>query len=556
MRRHEHLITLLALILLAFLLRVLPLYDTVFTSSGTVLLGNDPYYHIRLAENLAANFPLPLTRDAFIGNTLPYFPLMSYLIVIPAHMLGCSLETWAAWVSPLAFIALLVVVYLLGKTLLNKWAGVLAVAIVAFLPTELFNRSLLGFADHHVLEVLFVSMMFLYLLSAYKTDRLRKYGLLGGVALALYVLCWKGFPLYLLIFTVVSVLLILLGKSKGRIICNFHLISGLVGTLAFIPLLVYFRLPPVYIWAMLMFTLAPYLITWLKEIAGTRFTVASLLIIAIGTALAFKSYIMWTLYPATGVGETISEATPAGTYILIVMGIAIAPYLIGLWRSRDNPLYLTAALWSLAAVFMFAIQMRWSYYLSVPFALVATVGVYELVTRMKQQVRLGVATALIFFILLPGVASTSRFTQAEILYTPALREAMAFLGRETPEPFGSPDKYLELYGSEPDYEVMSWWPNGFFIIYGAHRVPVTDPTQRDADIAARFFVYGTGDFEYVLVDSTMIDTFPGMVQTLGGTWEEGKTVYRFSFLRRLLDGEIDKYEKVFDNKEVQIWQQR
>jgi len=554
MRKHGHLIVLLLLIVLAFVLRVVPLHSTVFTSAGTVLLENDPYYHIRLAENLAANFPLPLARDAFIGNTIPYFPLMSYLIVIPAWIMDCSYESWAALISPLAFVALLVVVYLLGKILISKWAGVLAVAIVSFLPTELFHRSLLGFADHHVLEVLFVSLVFLYLLSAEKTGRWQKYGLLGGGALSLYIWCWKGAPLYLFVFIVISVAAVLFGKDK-KSLCAFHFLSGLFALIMLIPLLVYFSLPFVYFWAVVLYMVAPYIVYQTKRVIGTRLTLGILIAVVAGLAFVFRSYIAWTLLPATGVGVTISEATPAGTYILVVMGVAIAPYLVGLWASKDkrDVAYMIVAAWSLAAIFMFAIQMRWSYYLSVPFALMTTAGVYYIVERVKRQVQVGVAIALVFFILLPGVASTPQITDSKPLYTTSLQQAMDWLGENTPEPFALSGGYLELCQAEPDYEVASWWPNGFFIIYGAHRAPVTDPTQRDADVAARFFVYGIGNPEYVLVDSTMVDTFPGMVQTLGGTWEQGEQAYQFSFLKRLIDNEADRYEKIYSNEEVTIW---
>jgi asparagine N-glycosylation enzyme membrane subunit Stt3 len=212
---------------------------------------------------------------------------------------------------------------------------------------------------------------------------------------------------------------------------------------------------------------------------------------------------------------------------------------------------------------MFAVQMRWSYNLSVPFALVATVGVVAIVSTMKRQVKAGVAIALVFFILMPGIASTRKIVSMEPLYTPELKAAMVWLKENTPEYYlatglfkgiETKDYYYDLGSFDPPYKIMSWWPYGFYIIQGAHRVPVTDPTQRDADIAVRFFVYGEGEPEYVLVVETMNETYPGMVQTLGGTWAEGVASYNASFLKQLIDNSTNRYTEVYNNEEVRIWQ--
>ena len=68
-------------------------------------------------------------------------------------------------------------------------------------------------------------------------------------------------------------------------------------------------------------------------------------------------------------------------------------------------------------------------------------------------------------------------------------EAMQWLRKTTPEPFGSADFYLARYdGSSPpaSYSVMNWWDQGYWIIQTARRVPVSNPTQGGAPIAARF----------------------------------------------------------------------
>jgi asparagine N-glycosylation enzyme membrane subunit Stt3 len=68
-------------------------------------------------------------------------------------------------------------------------------------------------------------------------------------------------------------------------------------------------------------------------------------------------------------------------------------------------------------------------------------------------------------------------------------EAMQWLRIATPEPFGSADHYGARYdGSGPPaaYTIMNWWDQGYWIIHSARRVPVSNPTQGGAPVAARF----------------------------------------------------------------------
>jgi hypothetical protein len=68
-------------------------------------------------------------------------------------------------------------------------------------------------------------------------------------------------------------------------------------------------------------------------------------------------------------------------------------------------------------------------------------------------------------------------------------EAMQWLRTMTPEPFGSADYYLARYdgtGPPAAYSVMNWWDQGYWIIQSARRVPVSNPTQGGAPVAASF----------------------------------------------------------------------
>jgi asparagine N-glycosylation enzyme membrane subunit Stt3 len=68
-------------------------------------------------------------------------------------------------------------------------------------------------------------------------------------------------------------------------------------------------------------------------------------------------------------------------------------------------------------------------------------------------------------------------------------EAMHWLRANTPEPFASDGYYYARYdaGAPPAaFSVMNWWDQGYWIVQTAHRVPVANPTQGGAPVAARF----------------------------------------------------------------------
>ena len=72
--------------------------------------------------------------------------------------------------------------------------------------------------------------------------------------------------------------------------------------------------------------------------------------------------------------------------------------------------------------------------------------------------------------------------------------SLLWLKDNSPEPFGDPNFYYELYPPldefeypETAYGVMSWWDYGYFIMQIAHRIPNANPGQAGAAQAGHFF---------------------------------------------------------------------
>ncbi|MCD6599545.1 MAG: oligosaccharyl transferase, archaeosortase A system-associated [Dehalococcoidia bacterium] len=77
-------------------------------------------------------------------------------------------------------------------------------------------------------------------------------------------------------------------------------------------------------------------------------------------------------------------------------------------------------------------------------------------------------------------------------------DSLLWLRDNSPEPFGNPDYYYELYETPPKqqeyeypesaYSIMSWWDYGHWITRIAHRIPICNPFQKGVESAANYFI--------------------------------------------------------------------
>ena len=157
---------------------VLP-YDTVFKDTVR-FASDDAVYHMRLVENalFGDHFPRRLFFDAYTyfphGNFLHFAPLFDQIIIFASWIIGLGSPTKALMDAvgayyPAILGALTVFpVYIIGKEICNKYAGLVASLLVAILPGQFLQRSILGFTDHHVGEALFSTIAVMFLVLAVK----------------------------------------------------------------------------------------------------------------------------------------------------------------------------------------------------------------------------------------------------------------------------------------------------------------------------------------------------------------------------------------------------
>lgn len=117
----------------------------------------------------------------------------------------------------------------------------------------------------------------------------------------------------------------------------------------------------------------------------------------------------------------------------------------------------------------------------------------------------------------------------------------------SPEPFGDPDFYYELYPPRDEFEypgsaygVMSWWDYGHFIMQIAHRIPNANPGQAGAIKAGEFFtalnessgneVADEQGTKYVVIDFMMATSkFYAMAQWANKTEDDFYGIYYVPF---------------------------
>jgi len=618
-------------------------YDQVFVKGWVWFRETDANWHMRNIETLVHNFPHLNSFDPYIqypggggGVVRPFFDWLIAGVILLVSRGAATLHTMeaaAAYMPPILGTLTLIPVYFIGKELFNRWVGVIAAALVAMLPGEFMNRSLLGFTDHHVAETLFSTVCILFLIMAIKRARERDisfnhilsrdwstiarplvYSLLAGLFLGIYLLSWQGGLLFIFVVFAWLVIQFIVDHLKHRssdYLCIVGTPLFLIASLMLFPVLGKTGLDVIYRVSLPIVIVLPIVLTIISRLMA-------------GKALK-PVYYPLTLLGLTGIGlvalhavnpslfrymlETFSIFTPGGAYLTVtemqpilwprgsftlqiawlaftasffiaLISLAMLIYVAIKERSGDKALFLV---WSILMLIAVLGQRRFGYYYVINAALLTgyfswkmlgiaglgrllakseeVVRVVRKLKKKKKQVRetakpktfmqprgvwvrvIVVGIAIFFLVFFPNVplaralASESNIVIDEGWYT-----SLLWLKDNSPEPFGDPDFYYELYPSRDEFEypetaygVMSWWDYGYSIMQIAHRIPNTNPGQGRAAQVGQFFtaqsessaqeIVEQYDFrsKYVMIDYAM--TQPALFSSMA-EWA-GKSVDEF-----------------------------
>ncbi|MFC2017619.1 STT3 domain-containing protein, partial [Chloroflexota bacterium] len=252
---------------IALYLRACLPYDQVVSGEWIKFTGTDAYYHMRIVDNLAHNFPHLMGFDPYFiypaGHVVGSISFFDWLLASIIWVIGLGSPTQhtvgvVGVYFPTVLGALTVIpVYFIGKELFGRWAGVLSAGLIALLPGEFLGRSILGFTDHHVAETLFTTITILFLILAVKTARQKQltfnhlyhrdwaaitkpiiYSLLAGIFLGTYLLTWSGALLFVFIISIYFIIQFIIDHLKHKstdYLCLVGVILFFVSLVMFLP---------------------------------------------------------------------------------------------------------------------------------------------------------------------------------------------------------------------------------------------------------------------------------------------------------------------------------
>jgi oligosaccharyl transferase (archaeosortase A-associated) len=639
---------------------VLP-HDQIFVNGAVWFRETDAYYYMRNIETLIHNFPHYNSFDPYMlfpgGSGALARPFFAWLVAgVILLVKGAasnlhSMEVVAAYMPAILGTLTLIPVYFIGKELFNRWAGVIAAALVVILPGEFLHRSLLGFTDHHVAEVLFSTVCMLFLIMAIKRAREREisfkhvlsrdwptitralvYTLLAGIFLGLYLLSWSGglmFIFIIFIYLVIQFIVDHLRRKSTDYLCIVGTPLFIIALLMLLPLVAKGSLDTISRVSLLIAILVPIVLSVVSRLMAARtlkpvyYPLILLGLTGIGLAalhaidpsLLGSMLSQFSVFGQSGAMLTVMEATgiltPQGTFtfsmawanfttsfFIAIIALVMLAFALVKERSADKSLFLV---WSVVMLLAVLGQRRFGYYYAVNAALLTgyfswkmldIAGLSRLLAKPKEVVEavrkfkkkkkkikekakpktfmqprgawisvIIVGIIIFFLVIFPNtglwkdtptslggglyIGYTSSLAQQAPIMDNGWYNSTLWLRDNSPEPFGDPDFYYELYPPQSEFEypdsaygVMSWWDYGYFIMQIGHRIPNANPGQANADKAGRFFTalnesaaqeiveeYNLGT-KYVMIDNAMATgKFYAMAEWAGKNVSEFYEVY-------------------------------
>jgi dolichyl-diphosphooligosaccharide--protein glycosyltransferase len=524
-----------AILLVAAGLRVWAPWDDVFPStslgasgqSRVNFLETDAWYHVRLAESQVRNFPHRVTVDPYAapdGQYVAVAPLLDTLIAAIAFVTQGRdaptpyIEKIAALVPAIAGVLAVLAVWALATIAFDRRAGFIAGLLAAILPGHFLDRTLVGFVDHHALEVLL----------AFATMGCIAYGTVAGagICLGLYLLAWASGSYFVFILAVWIVLTAIVAPERRASAGRFTAITGAIALV----IVVIFQDPALFRYNTQIAALVGLIVVSLAVMYFASHLIKILGILAVATAGLVV--LVWLALPDlfNQVMNDLNRFRPDATRMAVLearplflytgnwtwsqpwvffrsgfyAGLVALPLLaITTWRSRRVDHILIACF--TAANYLATLgQNRFGYYLVPATAVVISWLAVRILDwggvphagnpnpRLKRALPfqreiavVAVAGLLIAPNIVPAAITTTRSGGMPDYWF----NAMAWLRTNTPEPFASADYYYARYektNAPARFSVMNWWDQGYWIMQTARRVPISNPTQNGADKAARF----------------------------------------------------------------------
>jgi len=291
------------------------------------------------------------------------------------------------------------------------------------------------------------------------------------------------------------------------------------------------------------------------------------------------------LFPEGNFTLRIAWANFTTSFFLSLISLGILTYAVIKHNNAEKTLLVVWSLMMLAATLG---QRRFGYYLAVNVALLTSYLSWRIIelasskewttklarilrkvgkekAKLKKshkggfrvtsrQINMVLAVMVIFFLVFfPNIAraiTTAKWSS--LVPSDAWCTSLVWMKENTPDPFGDPDFYYELYEPpapgesykypESAYGIMAWWDYGHWITRISHRIPISNPFQQGASQAAQFFtaqdetsankIMDDLGARYVVIDSdTATDKF-----WVIATWAEREETEFYEIYYRVREG--------------------
>lgn len=556
--------TILGLLVIGtFLIRVIPSWSEVIRDGQVWYREVDAWYHMRLADNMMVNFPMPLKWDMLAlfpaGMNVGYFPLLSWIIVIFGQVFNYELV--GAFIPPILGALVLIPIYFICKTLWKNWVGLIACLLVMILPTEFFHRSLLGFTDHHILEVFFLTSTMLFLILLTK-DRKARWIILAGVSLGLYLSSWGGGLLLVLLLWIwffLSAFNKLRKEEPIKTFCiDISVVLGL-GFLFFLPNIFFVENIVPHVPLLGLMAISPTILYLVSKKLNWKKILLGLIGCLILATILIQAFLPGIISAARSVfispTSTIQEAQPAYPRVLMAhYGISFLLFIGGLIFAVKRKENLLLILWC-AFMFILAVsQRRWSYYFTINNSILAGYFIYLISGWVHKSAKVAVVITICVILLATTIKGTIGISNLPSILPNDWYQACVWLRGNTPEIEG----YYDLDVDKPDYGVLSWWDYGDFITRIGHRVPCSNPMSQDPEIQWQVLLAQSEDeantylegINYLIVDSEMVTV---KLYAIVGKAPSGTVINGNTFIYNLWNETTITWKKIHQDGAVKIY---
>ncbi len=517
----------------------------VFQNGSILFLESDAYYHMGAVDNIFKKLGItPVFTIIF--QELQGYRLMALIITGLSWIVGLGnpsqyqIDTVGALLPPVASVLVIIATYFLTSKLFNKYIALTACLFVAIIPSEFLHRSLVGFTDQHVFEVLFSVGVALFLVMASKADGKRQliYYALAGVSLFLFMVNWEGglFMVFVvLVYWLVQCAILFVVRKE-----NYMGFTVRITIVLLVANLLSFSFHPRYILAIYMAvaTFMPLVVTsiyWfyhhkhpvpatilLSAVILPLFVITSSAIyLFVAARMAFiseevysyynPSLVMWAFLmvanfftPDMIISEAQPLAFPNGVFSLGIawanfqwlffLQFAALGFVIGKYRRYLDHSTLVFIVWA-AVMFVAAMCLRrYAYYLTISIAILGAVFLYHLFINLNLKrvtTYVGYSCVILFM--------------AWMMAVPAVKVSALHRGQISVDWQQS----LDWLKAQPASKVTAWGDYGHWIRRIADKEVRYTAGTTGADVA-RFFVSeggntiynGTG---YVIVDRELVN---------------------------------------------------